>query len=75
MSGGFFKHVTNDEIHTPKSIVVTQPEFKIYQEFRSKEMQDLHELIIEQSTYQREGLNKIETLITHHIEATTPKGN
>jgi hypothetical protein len=36
-----FKHLTNDEIHTPKSVVVTRPEFNIYQEMRNKEMENL----------------------------------
>ncbi len=36
-----FKHLTNDEIHTPKSIVVSKAEFDIYQVFRDKQMSDL----------------------------------
>ena len=38
-----FKHLTNDEIHTPKSIVVNKAEFEIYQSFRDKQMSDLKE--------------------------------
>lgn len=38
-----FKHMTNDEIHTPKSIVVTKPEFVIYQELRNDQMKELRD--------------------------------
>jgi hypothetical protein len=31
-------HFQNDEIHTPKSIVLTRPEFTIYQEMRAQQM-------------------------------------
>jgi hypothetical protein len=40
-----FKHLTNDEIHTPKSIVISKPEFTIYQTMRDKQMSDIKEMI------------------------------
>lgn len=42
-----FKHLTNDEIHTPKSIVVSKPEFTIYQTMRDKQMSDIKEMVSE----------------------------
>lgn len=36
-----FKHLTNDEIHTPKTIVVSKAEFAIYQSMRDKQMDDI----------------------------------
>ena len=38
-----FKHLTNDEIHTPKSLVITKPEFNIYREYRTSEIENLRE--------------------------------
>lgn len=38
-----FKHLTNDDIHTPKDIVVTRAEFNIYQNMREKQMCDLRD--------------------------------
>ncbi len=45
LSAKIYLHQTNDEIHCPKSVVVTRPEFQIYQEFRNKEMQSIKEAI------------------------------
>lgn len=36
-----FHHLTNDDIHTPKNIVVSQAEFKVYQEMRATQMETL----------------------------------
>jgi len=36
-----FKHLTNDEIHTPRAVVITRAEFDIYQNFRNKQNDDL----------------------------------
>lgn len=38
-----FKHLTNDEMHCPKSVVVSKAEFLIYQEMRNKQMENLRE--------------------------------
>ena len=35
-----FKHLTNDEMHTPRSLFVTRAEFQIYQGFRSSQMDE-----------------------------------
>jgi len=36
-----FSHLTNDELHCPKSMVVTKAEFIIYQTMREKQMADI----------------------------------
>ena len=54
-----FKHLTNDEVHTPKSIVVTKPEFNIYQEFRNEQMIEL-----------RNGISEIKTMMDQHRRDT-----
>lgn len=42
-----FSHLTNDEIHTPKSMAITRAEFELYQSMRDKQMMDMKELLIE----------------------------
>ena len=41
MSQQIFHHLTNDEIHTPKSIVNTRAEFEIYQAMHNQQYEDL----------------------------------
>lgn len=36
-----FTHLTNDEIHSPRSLVVMKPEFQMYQSMRDKQMVDM----------------------------------
>ena len=36
-----FEHLTNDDLHMPKTIAVTRAEFLIYQEMRDKQMDDV----------------------------------
>ena len=38
-------HLTNDEMHSPKSIIVTKAEFSIYQEMRQRQMVDMQTAI------------------------------
>jgi hypothetical protein len=57
-----FKHLTNDEMHCPRSITVTKPEFLIYQSMRDKQMDEM-----------RDGINRIENLIERHVEASEKK--
>lgn len=53
-----FKHLTNDEIHTPRSVVLTRAEFAIYQDFRNKQNDDL-----------KASLCRIEALLQKHMDA------
>jgi len=41
------KHMMNDEMHTPKSMVVTKAEFSIYQEMRNDQMTSLKDDMFE----------------------------
>jgi len=50
-----FKHLTNDEIHTPKSVVISRAEFSIYQELRSKQMEDFSQ-----------GLKELKEMLREH---------
>ena len=43
MNEKIFKHLTNDEMHCPKSVVVSKAEFAIYQEMRNRQMESLRE--------------------------------
>jgi hypothetical protein len=36
-----FKHLTNDEIHSPRSMVVSQQAFTLYQTMRDNQMADI----------------------------------
>lgn len=51
-----FKHLTNDEMHCPRSITVTKPEFAIYQSMRDKQMNDT-----------KDGIDRIENLLEKHM--------
>ena len=46
-----FKHLTNDEVHCPRTIVVTKPEFQMYQAMRDKQMEDLKDYLIRIERY------------------------
>jgi hypothetical protein len=41
MDEKIFKHLTNEEIHTPRGLVVSQEAFVIYQNMRDKEMSSM----------------------------------
>lgn len=56
-SDKMFKHMTNDEMHAPRSMVITKPEFAIYQELRNDQMKEL-----------REGMLRIQALLERHAE-------
>ena len=40
-----FKHLTNDEIHAPRSTYVQQAEFNLYQKMRDKQMDSMENLV------------------------------
>ena len=42
-----FRHLTNDEMHSPRSLFVTKAEFSIYQELRQAQMSDIKQLFSE----------------------------
>ena len=41
-----FSHMTNHEMHTPSSMVISKAEFEIYQQMRDRQMADLKEGIL-----------------------------
>ena len=51
-----FLHLTNDAIHSPKGFVVTTAEFKIYQEFRTKEVGALRDDLVDLNHNMKEQL-------------------
>jgi hypothetical protein len=65
-----FKHMTNDEMHAPRSMVLTRPEFAIYQSFRDKQMTDLTNMQIQMTRDMKEGFDKIYKSLERHIEQT-----
>jgi hypothetical protein len=42
-----FRHLTNDEIHTPRTVVVEKGEFDLYQKMRDKQMDSMMDMIAE----------------------------
>ncbi len=38
-----FRHLTNDELHCPRSVMVTKAEYNIYQTMRDRQMLDIKE--------------------------------
>lgn len=61
-----FTHLTNHEMHTPQSIVVTKAEFSVYQNMRDKQMMDIKDLI----TAQTSTVKSIESLVIKHMDKT-----
>lgn len=45
IDGKLFRHLTNDEVHTPKSVVVTRAEFEIYQHLRDNQMEEIKTMV------------------------------
>ena len=54
-----FKHLTNDDMHAPRSLVVAKPEFDIYQQMRNSQMD-----AVEKS------LTEIKALVQYHMAET-----
>lgn len=52
-----FKHLTNDEIHCARSIMVSKSEFNIYQSMRDRQMFDL-----------KDGISEIKLLLREHMK-------
>jgi hypothetical protein len=40
-----FTHLTNEELHTPRNLVVSQDAFTIYQTMRDKEILNIQEIL------------------------------
>ena len=40
-----FKHLTNDEMHGPRSLMVTKPEFSLFQAMGDAQMKDIRDAI------------------------------
>jgi hypothetical protein len=53
-----FTHLTNHEIHTPSSIVVSKAEFLLYQNMRDKQMQDVKDMVSEIRTDLKNAIKK-----------------
>ncbi len=58
-----FKHLTNDEIHTPKTIVMSKAEFSVYDQMRGQQITDIRQSIVELKTMQRDNTNEIKAVI------------
>lgn len=58
-----FHHLTNDELHAPRSLVVTKAEYTIYQQMRDAQMKDL-----------KDGIIDIKAMLVEH-ERNTAKTN
>jgi hypothetical protein len=58
-----FKHLTNDEIHSPKSLVITKPEFLMYQAMRDLQIKDVKDCTIET----KQDVKDIKNLIEKHM--------
>ena len=42
-----FKHLTNDEIHIPRSVIVEKASFDLYQKMRDAQMDSIDKCILE----------------------------
>lgn len=52
-----FVHLTNHDLHTPQSLIVTKAEFLVYQNMRDKQMADMKEIMV-----------NIEKMMERHVE-------
>ena len=52
-----FKHLTNDEIHCPRSIMASKGEFDLYQKMRDTQMKDL-----------KDDIGEIKKILVKYIE-------
>lgn len=59
-----FKHLTNDEMHTPRSIAVMKPEFTIYQSMRDQQVKDQKDQLCAMNN----GILRIEAMVEKHME-------
>jgi hypothetical protein len=57
MQAELFHHLTNAELHIPRSTVTSKDEFIIYQAMRDKQMADI-----------KDGLCRVESLLMKHME-------
>ena len=62
-----FRHLTNDEMHSPRSLFVTKAEFEIYQELRSRQVADIKDLVADM----RNDNNKAHENIMQKMESLT----
>ena len=63
-----FKHLTDNEIHSLRNLIVTKPEFLIYQEMRDKQMNDLKDLIIFNNKNLKERIDDVASLMQKQME-------
>jgi hypothetical protein len=54
-----FRHLTNDELHSPRSLVVSKAEFNIYQEMRQRQMNDIRDILSQRIESLRLSMDKI----------------
>lgn len=54
-----FKHLTNDEMHSPRSVVVTKPEFTLYQEMRESQLKDIRDNMIDIKVMLKDHTNQL----------------
>lgn len=60
-----FKHLTNDEIHTPKSIAFTKAEFMIYSTAIDKQMTDTREMLENRIISIKSSIDKVIDLLDY----------
>ena len=54
LNAKMFVHLTNEEIHTPRGLVVSQEAFTLYQTMRDSQMSDIKSNIIDIKTLLKE---------------------
>lgn len=61
-----FKHLTNDDLHLPKSIAVTKSEFVIYQDMRQRQMEEIKSSLTSRIDALRFSMDKIIDMLDRH---------
>ena len=61
-----FKHLTNDEMHSPRSLTVGRAEFGLYQEMRQRQLVDIKDSLNIRIDGMRQTLEKLIMVLENH---------
>lgn len=65
-----FQHLTNDELHPPKSITLTKAEFNIYQDMRQRQMDDIRISMNTRIDALKGSMDKVIEMLDRHSRET-----
>jgi hypothetical protein len=69
MRGEIVHHLTNSELHVPRSTVVSLDEFRLYQSVRDKQMADLKDGIYNLKSDFKDSISEIKVMLQKHMDS------